>query len=111
MTDLSNSELAQGPLDDLRDVDAPITRADLNELLTAMARERASDQLRMQAMESELRQNTSITAEVREILAFGRNGLRVLGAIGTAAQWIGKIAAAAAALYAAAQLFRGGPPK
>jgi len=64
----------------------------------------------MTAIETELRNNTALTAEVREILTFARTGLRVLGAIGTAVQWLAKIAAAAAALYAAWQAARHGIP-
>jgi len=94
------------PLDERRDPEAPVTRADL----AGVQRQLSNGDLRMTAIETELRNNTALTAEVREILTFARTGLRVLGAIGTAVQWLAKIAAAAAALYAAWQAARHGIP-
>ena len=53
------------------------------------------------AMRSELAANTTITAEVRELLALGRNGLKVLGWLGAVIKWAGGLATASLALYAA----------
>ena len=94
------------PLDERRDPEAPVTRSDL----AGVQRQLAAGDLRMTAIEAELRNNTALTAEVREILSFARTGLRVLGALGTTVQWLAKIAAAAAALYAAWQAARHGIP-
>lgn len=94
------------PLEERRDPDAPVTRADL----AGVQRQLANGDQRMTSIETELRANTVLTTEVREILAFARAGLRVIGALGTAVQWLAKIAAAAAALYAAWQAARHGLP-
>lgn len=95
------------PLEDRRASDVPATREDVEEI----QRQLAALGLRMGATESELRMNTSVTADVRALLEAARVGLRVLGAIGTAVQWAAKIAGAAAAIYAAFQFLKhGGPP-
>jgi len=96
------------PLDERRDPDAAVTRSDL----AGVQRQLNEGHLRMTAIELELRNNTQLTAEVREILAFARTGLRVLGAIGMAASWFAKIAAGIGAAYALYQALRHGtPPK
>jgi hypothetical protein len=99
---------AQHLLEDRRDPDAPVTRSDL----ANVQRQLASGDLRMNAIESELRNNTSLTADVKALLDAARVGLKVIGWLGTAAVWAGKIAAGVGALYAAWQLIRhGAPPK
>lgn len=66
---------------------------------------------RMDLMQDELRGNTEVTTEVREILTAVRAGLRVLGGLGTAASWAGKLAAAGVALWGAFYaLTHGGRP-
>jgi hypothetical protein len=55
---------------------------------------------RMEAIERELRDNTSVTREVRELMELGRSGFKVLGWLGVAAKWVGSLAAAAAAVWA-----------
>jgi len=55
---------------------------------------------RMGILETELAANSETTTEVREILATARAGLKVLGGLGTAARWVGYLAAAATAVYA-----------
>lgn len=95
------------PLQDRRDPDAPVTRADLADV----QRQLASGDLRMNAIEVELRNNTDLTADVKALLDAARVGLKVIGWIGTVAVWAGKIAAGIGAVYAAWQLIRhGGPP-
>lgn len=94
------------PLEERRDPDAPVTRADL----ANVQRQLAGGDTRMTGIETELRNNNTLMAEVRDILSFARTGLRVLGVIGTAVQWLAKIAAGAAALYAAWQAARHGLP-
>lgn len=67
---------------------------------------------RMDLMQGELTRNTEVTTEVRDVLNMAKAGLRVLGGIGTAARWLGGIAAAAAAIWALWQAIRHGtPPK
>lgn len=94
------------PLDERRDPDAPVTRADL----ANFQRQLATGDLRMTAIESELRNNTALTADVKALLDAARVGLKVLGWIGTAAVWTGKIAAGVGAVYGAWQLIRHGAP-
>lgn len=66
---------------------------------------------RMNAMQTELTANTAVTTEVRDILDAVRSGLKVLGGLGTFASWVGKLAAAAAAISAAWYAFtHGGTP-
>ena len=55
---------------------------------------------RMNAMQTELTANTAVTTEMRDILDAVRSGLQVLGALGKLAVWIGKLAAAGAAVSA-----------
>ena len=94
--------------EDRRDPDAPVTRADLSNV----HRQLANGEVRMTAIEAELRTNTALTADIRALLEAVRGGMRVLGAIGTAAQWLAKIAGAVAGLYGLWQLIRhGGAPK
>lgn len=95
------------PLDERRASDIPATREDIVRIQSQLS----TGDLRMGSMEKELRMNTELTADIRAFLETARAGLRVLGLLGTAAQWAAKIAAAVAALYTAYQLLRhGGPP-
>lgn len=95
------------PLEERRAGDIPATKDDIeqiNRLLAALG-------LRMTANESELRMNTSVTAEVRALLEAMRVGMKVLGAIGTAATWAAKIAGAVAVIWGAWQaITHGGQP-
>lgn len=54
---------------------------------------------RMKAIEDELRENTTVTREVKELMEIGRSGFKVLGWIGVLAKWISAIAGAALALW------------
>ena len=69
---------------------------------------------RMDTMQSELDANTSVTTEVRELLAAGRSGLRVLGWIGSAGLWIVKAigigAASGSAVWALWTAIKTGQP-
>jgi hypothetical protein len=96
------------PLEERRDPEALVTRADLHALREDVQRQLANGDLRMTSIESELRMNTSVTADIRALLEAGRTGLKVLGAIGFAAQWAAKIGAAVLTLYAAYQAVRHG---
>lgn len=57
--------------------------------------------VRLGEMERELKDNTAITQEVRDLLNTFRGGFKVLGWLGTAATWVGRIAAAAMAIWGA----------
>lgn len=60
---------------------------------------------RMDDMQAELTANTTVTTEVRDLLATARSGIKVLGWIGNAGLWLvkaaGVLATAGMALYAA----------
>lgn len=59
----------------------------------------------------DLKANTQITQEIRDIFAAVRSGFKVLGWLGTAAHWIGKIALAVGAIAGAWwAIFHGGRP-
>lgn len=68
---------------------------------------------RMELFETELRENTTATLEIRDILQAARVGLKVLGGIGIAAKWLGTLAAAALAIwtFVYALLHNGATPK
>lgn len=66
---------------------------------------------RMGSLETELRDNSAVTAEVRDILSVAKVGLRVLGGVGVLVRWAGYLAAAGASLYAAWHMIKhGGKP-
>lgn len=92
------------PLEERRDPEAPVTRADL----ARVQKQLADGGQRMSAIESELRMNTAVTSDVRALLEATRVGLKVLGALGTVATWAAKIIGAAAAIYAAWQAIKHG---
>lgn len=56
---------------------------------------------RMASLETELTTNSTVTAEVRDILSVAKVGLRVLGGVGVLVRWVGYLAAAGAAIYSA----------
>lgn len=56
---------------------------------------------RMGSLETELKGNSAVTAEVRDILSVAKVGLRVLGGVGMLVRWCGYVAAACAAIYSA----------
>lgn len=66
---------------------------------------------RMDAMDAELAANTKVTTEVRELLETGRAGLRVLGLLGKAAQFLGGIATAVVAIWGLWTALKSGAPK
>ena len=73
----------------------------MNTELHAQNLQRFSElEARMKALEVELRENTTTTREVRELMEVARSGFKVLGWLGIAAKWITAIAGAAAALWA-----------
>lgn len=66
---------------------------------------------RMQRIEQELAANSTITAEIRDILSAVKLGLKVLGSIGLIVRWAGFIAAACAAIYTSWHMIQhGGKP-
>lgn len=52
-------------------------------------------------MHGELLSNSATTSEIRDLMQAARVGFRVLGGLGVAAKWLGTIAAAGVAIYAA----------
>lgn len=60
---------------------------------------------RMDEMQRELKENTTVTKEVKELLEMGRTGFKVLGWLGKAFVWTARaltvIAGAALAIYSA----------
>ncbi len=62
---------------------------------------RAEMQEKIERMERELRENTSITRELRDILVTVKSGARMFGWIGSAIKWISGVVAAVVALWAA----------
>lgn len=49
---------------------------------------------RFDALQESVDRNTAVTHEIRDLLELGRAGLRLLGYLGTAVVWLGKVAAA-----------------
>ena len=76
-----------------------------------------SVQAKMQAVQAEMHsvmlRNGDTMSEIRDIMAAARVGFKVLGGLGSAAKWLGTIAAAGVAIYAAfyALTHGGMPPK
>ena len=61
---------------------------------------RAEMQKKIERMDRELRENTSITRELRDILVTVKSGARMLGWLGAAIKWLSGVVAAAVALWA-----------
>jgi hypothetical protein len=54
---------------------------------------------RTDAIERELKANTEVTAEVRDLLTTVKGGFKVLGWLGHGGKWMGMIAGAAVSIY------------
>ena len=65
---------------------------------------------RMQAIERQLQENTDLTRDVLQVMEIARSGLRVLGALGTAAGWLSRFTAAGLAIWAFVQAVKSGGP-
>jgi len=61
---------------------------------------RAEMQKKIERMERDLRENTIITRELRDILVTVKSGARMLGWIGSAIKWLSGVVAAGVALWA-----------
>ena len=61
---------------------------------------RAEMQEKIERMERELRENTIITRELRDILVTVKSGARMLGWLGAAIKWLSGVVAAGVALWA-----------
>lgn len=71
----------------------------------------ADIEIRMARVEDDLRTNNLQTQEIHEVIISAQGFFRVLGHIGTAAAWIGKVVGAAAAVWALVYaLWTGKPP-
>lgn len=68
---------------------------------------------RLLAVELDVKTNTALTQEIRDVIVAAKVGFKVLGGIGIAVKWAGMIAAGAVAIYTAFYtLTHGGiPPK
>ena len=77
---------------------------------TEQRREQAK---RLAALEGQLTRNTDMTAELLDVVSAVKSGFRVLGWLGTAAKWLGYIAAGAGAVYTLFYMatHAGQPPK
>ena len=53
------------------------------------------------AMLESLRINNELTADIKDLLTAARVGFKVLGGLGTAAKWVGAMAAAGMAIWVA----------
>lgn len=66
---------------------------------------------RMADFEQKLDNNTALTKEIRDILDAAKGAFKVLGGLGVAAVWVGKIAGAGVAIWGAFYaLTHGGRP-
>lgn len=98
-----------GPDSELQDFDG-------RELSDAEWRRAAEERFRrgsrsIAALQADMKANTEITTEVRDLLQLGKNGLRILGWLGTVAGWAMKVGVP---LAAAVHFFRdsgSGAPK
>ena len=61
---------------------------------------RAEMQEKIERMERELRENTRITRELRDIMVTIKSGARMLGWLGAAIKWLAGVVAAGVALWA-----------
>lgn len=61
---------------------------------------RAEMQEKIERMERELKENTSITRELRDIMVTIKSGARMLGWFGAAIKWLSGVVAAGVALWA-----------
>lgn len=61
---------------------------------------RAEMQKKIERMERELRENTIITRELRDIMVTIKSGARMLGWFGAAIKWLSGVVAAGLALWA-----------
>lgn len=80
----------------------------IEERLEAGSQRMAIIEQQLAATREELQRNSDITADIREILAAGRLGLKVLGALGQLVRWLGIVAGGLAAIYGAWHAFRQG---
>jgi len=65
---------------------------------------------RMDNMQAELKTNSAITNDVKEILDASRSGLKALGALGVVAAWVTKIGIAVGVLWGLYVAFKNGKP-
>jgi hypothetical protein len=88
----------------------PSVVEDLRERLAEGDRRMADMERQIAAMREELRDNSEITQDIREILTAAKVGLRVLGGLGQLVKWLGIVAGGVAAIYGAYQALRQGLP-
>ena len=99
----------------------PITREELEALHKRL--DKGSDRMKriegdlshvkddVSAVKAEVSENTTLTREIRDVMTAARVGFKVLGGLGSAAKWAGKLAVAGAAIYTLGYMvFHGGMP-
>lgn len=77
------------------DDDKPTTPADLEPIRVQLR----SQDARLEVVENQLQENNVLTAEIRDILAAGKMGLKVLGGLGSAFRWALGIGAGVATIW------------
>lgn len=107
---MSNHITPAPGVDDLRDRYIGQQFQSIDERLEAGSHRMAIIEQQVAATREELQRNSDITADIREILAAGRLGLKVLGGLGQLVRWLGVIAAGVAAIYGAWQAITKGLP-
>lgn len=81
--------------------------------LTAIEERLDRGSQRMDLIDESLKENTELTREIRDLIAAARLGFKVLGGLGMVFKWIGTVATAGLAMWAAiyAITHNGVPPK
>lgn len=88
----------------------PITELDsawvalVDDKLLQMAERQHRMEVRQENLEAALKMNNAMTTEIHDILSTAKSGFKFLGWIGTAATWLVKLGAFAAATYATLKL-------
>jgi hypothetical protein len=75
--------------------------ADIDKRLDRGAARIAELQMSVAELQREMRENTAITTEVRDLLQLARAGLRLLGIVGNVVRWVGMVAGGAIAIWGA----------
>lgn len=100
------------PLDGMetRDPTSPASIDDLRLVSYNVQRHLSTSDMRLSALESQLKLNTALTADTNALLQNIEYGMKVVAALGKMVQWAAKIATAIGALYAFYLLIIHGTP-
>jgi peptidoglycan hydrolase CwlO-like protein len=94
---------------DLRDLDEADVRS-IAERLDAGSKRMKAIEAQLAEQSQKIAENTSLTRDIRDLMEMARAGFRVLGVMGTAARWIGVIAAAGVSVWTLIQTIKSGHP-